>query len=842
MKLIWLVDNLNFDIARNRLRVFHFARYFHQNLEFEPFITDSPSSVYERLTSDSILIISRKTDRAILSLLYKAYFYGVSIVADICDLPKNRGFFLHVFSLVDILVVPTYSLKNSILELSSEHMDKNKIKIVPDIAENFQTIFDTFNYLSSDKFVQDKKTYSLNLKSSINTNSIQNYIQASVADGPGEITILEYPYEKQSNLSLRGLDSFLFDLAIFQKTYGFKIVLFENCLPLAEKLKKTEGLKYEIVPYSLTSLITQLSRTTISIVAYGSNAFHGISSNFKELMSLANDIPVIAIKSSNNTELIDSVYLTFKDGMSATFDKKSPLPKLEPSKYFSKVSERFLLSTISELYSNILKSLICSKEVKSRTPINNKKQEVCNSDTSSLQLNSTQYNLAVIADSIPAKKILDIHKTWSERFIDSNIKFIHLGSPTLEQIEMYIKLKVIPYLLYSGKAENSYPLFFEDQYILYLEEDRQNQFIHGLESYQKIYLLPDQFITKMTVDSLEDFLISRSFELSNSPLERNSLTAQPSNEEATFGTMDLDLVVVVPIQNKGWILDGIAKEIVSRHSSSSCIIYSKNSCEPLPKSKHILFMHQSLLRKYFHNSSIDPSISKIACWYTHSSGENTEIIKDYICIFNAIHKVVFTCSANQKCWVDRGVDKSKTVVILGGYDSDLFLPHNRNPNQYIGLCSSYYERKNPMLMFDIIKYLPQYQFLLIGRNWEEFSQFEYLQQYGNLTYKQIKYKEYPYYYSKMDVFLSTSTLEGGPIPVLESMACNCFPVVSNTGFASDIIEHGKNGFLFDPNAHYDEVINLIIEAKSLSNLDISSSVHSSSWSSFVESFNNYVLS
>ena len=49
-------------------------------------------------------------------------------------------------------------------------------------------------------------------------------------------------------------------------------------------------------------------------------------------------------------------------------------------------------------------------------------------------------------------------------------------------------------------------------------------------------------------------------------------------------------------------------------------------------------MHQSLLRKYFHNSSIDPSISKIACWYTHSSGENTEIIKDYICIFNAIHK------------------------------------------------------------------------------------------------------------------------------------------------------------------------------------------------------------
>ena len=138
--------------------------------------------------------------------------------------------------------------------------------------------------------------------------------------------------------------------------------------------------------------------------------------------------------------------------------------------------------------------------------------------------------------------------------------------------------------------------------------------------------------------------------------------------------------------------------------------------------------------------------------------------------------------------------------------------------------------------------MPQYQFMLIGRNWEKFSLFEYLMQNGNLIYKQITYKEYPYYYAKMDVFLSTSYLEGGPIPVLESMASNCFPVVSDTGFASDIIQHGKNGFLFDPSASFEEVIDLIIEAKSLSNVDISSSVQSSSWSSFVKSFNNYVLS
>ena len=126
MKLIWLVDNLDFDIARNRLRVFHFAKYFHQTLGFEPLITDAPSTAYEKLTSDSLLIINRKLDRAILSLLYKANFYGTSVVVDICNLPQNVGFFLHICSLVDILAVPTCSLKSSILEICSEQYIRTK--------------------------------------------------------------------------------------------------------------------------------------------------------------------------------------------------------------------------------------------------------------------------------------------------------------------------------------------------------------------------------------------------------------------------------------------------------------------------------------------------------------------------------------------------------------------------------------------------------------------------------------------------------------------------------------------------------------------------------------------
>ena len=47
------------------------------------------------------------------------------------------------------------------------------------------------------------------------------------------------------------------------------------------------------------------------------------------------------------------------------------------------------------------------------------------------------------------------------------------------------------------------------------------------------------------------------------------------------------------------------------------------------------------------------------------------------------------------------------------------------------------------------------------------------------------------------------------------MLSNCFPVASKTGFCPDIISDGNNGFLFDVDADYSEVIRLIKLADSV---------------------------
>ena len=85
----------------------------------------------------------------------------------------------------------------------------------------------------------------------------------------------------------------------------------------------------------------------------------------------------------------------------------------------------------------------------------------------------------------------------------------------------------------------------------------------------------------------------------------------------------------------------------------------------------------------------------------------------------------------------------------------------------------------------------------------------------------------------MNVFLSTSNLEGGPIPLIEAMMSNCIPVTSNVGFCPDIIKHGENGFLFDiSNTNAKEISKLIIKAFNLTELNIRDTVLNYNWDSF----------
>lgn len=59
----------------------------------------------------------------------------------------------------------------------------------------------------------------------------------------------------------------------------------------------------------------------------------------------------------------------------------------------------------------------------------------------------------------------------------------------------------------------------------------------------------------------------------------------------------------------------------------------------------------------------------------------------------------------------------------------------------------------------------------------------------------LKHEELREFYNRQDVYVVSSRHESNPLPLIESMACGCFPVSSKVGIAPELIRHKENGYL-----------------------------------------------
>jgi glycosyltransferase involved in cell wall biosynthesis len=55
----------------------------------------------------------------------------------------------------------------------------------------------------------------------------------------------------------------------------------------------------------------------------------------------------------------------------------------------------------------------------------------------------------------------------------------------------------------------------------------------------------------------------------------------------------------------------------------------------------------------------------------------------------------------------------------------------------------------------------------------------------------------PEFFSSLDVYLCTSTVEGGPYPIMEAMSSGCVVFSTPVGIVPEMIAHGENGFILD---------------------------------------------
>lgn len=289
---------------------------------------------------------------------------------------------------------------------------------------------------------------------------------------------------------------------------------------------------------------------------------------------------------------------------------------------------------------------------------------------------------------------------------------------------------------------------------------------------------------------------------------------------------EIDLLFVVPAMSKGWILDAICRELSAYYPKNSLVHYHEFG-ESLPAAHAYFFIHYNML---FEALSKQPSIwrSKRYVWYTHNSDHECGAKESEIpWVLNRMTKIFTTNTKVHQNLIKQGVSPNKLETLLGAADPELFRPHVRK-GKTVGISTAYYDRKQPELMKAVVELMPDTNFILVGKDWDKWKNFKELIALPNLFYKTASYGEYPEIYDNFDVYLSTSELEGGPIPLIETMMCNVVPVVSDTGFCRDLISENENGYIFPTDASAEQVVSLIDKALNFDG-DIGNSVAHLSW-------------
>ena len=278
--------------------------------------------------------------------------------------------------------------------------------------------------------------------------------------------------------------------------------------------------------------------------------------------------------------------------------------------------------------------------------------------------------------------------------------------------------------------------------------------------------------------------------------------------------------------DKDWIFGAKVRRL-AKFSDLNSNTYFHNRLRDLPDSDGYFFVfHQYFYRAIRHNPKI--LNRKNIVMFTHPNWTFSFSESHVIWCLNKADKVICLNSKVQRELIAAGLDAKKTSLIHIASDPDFFYKHERKTGD-VGFCSAFGERKNPDLVYQLVKNMPERKFHLIGRYWKNYERYDEMKNMANFTYYNNKsYDTYPDLYSKIDIFISPSILEGGPVPVLEAMLSNCFPIASKTGFCPDVISDGKNGFLFDIDAEYSEVIKLIKLADSKT-IDVRQTALEYSW-------------
>jgi glycosyltransferase involved in cell wall biosynthesis len=148
--------------------------------------------------------------------------------------------------------------------------------------------------------------------------------------------------------------------------------------------------------------------------------------------------------------------------------------------------------------------------------------------------------------------------------------------------------------------------------------------------------------------------------------------------------------------------------------------------------------------------------------------------------------VIFVMSKSIKNQLSKFTE-TKIIVALSAIDPDRFQARAIIGSKIVWVGTPAL-RKRPEMLISLASLNPDLEFKLLGKGWETSKFWRDVCQLTNLEYAEVSGPLTSADFDGCDIFLSTSTLEGGPMPLMESLAAGLIPIVTDTGFCRDFVE------------------------------------------------------
>jgi glycosyltransferase involved in cell wall biosynthesis len=201
----------------------------------------------------------------------------------------------------------------------------------------------------------------------------------------------------------------------------------------------------------------------------------------------------------------------------------------------------------------------------------------------------------------------------------------------------------------------------------------------------------------------------------------------------------------------------------------------------IPRASKIVIFHQDLFIQLYKKGRIRKN-SDIIVYYTHTVDPDFNL--GYLREANKI--VVMSKQASKYLETNYNISRNKIEVLYGGVDTKQFFAQPRLNEKIAIFVCDYKARKRPDLILRTVEDNKDWHFILHGLNWNDTEELNRLKLHDNFSYFNFNFQKSRELYSRANVFISLSDIEGGPLPAIEALICGKKVILTNTGFAEDL--------------------------------------------------------